>query len=393
MFQVFLFCFLHGRQAIVETVNISPPDTVHWTLIIVNGLARTIDFAAQSLLKNVVLENLPCHVLIAMDEKDSYSSSIQELLQPYLLPRPFTENPSCVTDGSTCAHIEFRLTYAGLQTVANLSKYSYLVNIRTDAFIGVPLCVSCLYGTATELRFVENFQGFSRRFLQRIDRSSMSMSDLLYYYIVGGSSDLFAYRFLNDTRSPQCPRSEDINCIPRSPWCPASLSLCLIKQQTKHINEYLQALPSSALSTLRDVQDELRRVHSRFPMIHVAGASWLRFGETSLMERHLLDQVEHYGRSFNDIGVSIGVSRTNYSHINEAQVRLSIWSLKENGVNVTMVELMNFVDYQMSFWREPKFTPLPKNLQQLSTIALSSDVGVFLLRNDFISPPSPAQLH
>jgi hypothetical protein len=127
-------------------------------------------------------------------------------------------------------------------------------------------------------------------------------------------------------------------------------------------------------------------------MIHVAGASWLRFGKSNLMEQHLLDQVEHYGRSFGDVGLPDNDLGHKYRHINEAQVRLSIWSLKENNISVTLVEMMNFVDYQMSFWRESKFKPLPKNLQQLPTIALSNDVGLFLLRNDFISPPSPVQL-
>lgn len=394
LLQALTVCLFHRtvypKIAVSDTV---PVDDALWTLVIVNGLARTIDFAAQSLLKNVVLENLPCDVLIAMDEKDSYSTSIQELLKPYLLTRPFTVNPQCVSGESACAHIEFRLTYAGLQSVTNFSKYSYLVNIRTDAFIGVSLCVSCLHGTGSELRFGENFQGFSRKLSQRLDRSSLPMRDLLYYYIVGGSSDLFAYSFLNNTHSPHCPDHEDVNCSPRSPWCPASLGQCLITQQTKHIKDYLQTLPPSAFTTLRDVQHELRKVHSRFPMIYLAGASWLRFGEANLMKRHLLDQVDHYGRSFNEVGFQIEASKTNYRRINEAQVRLSIWNLKERGVNVTMVEMLNFVDYQMSFWKESKFKPLSKNFKQLSTIALSREIGVFLLRSDFINPPSPALLH
>jgi hypothetical protein len=128
-------------------------------------------------------------------------------------------------------------------------------------------------------------------------------------------------------------------------------------------------------------------------MIYLAGASWLRFGEANLMKRHLLDQVDHYGRSFNEVGFQIEASKTNYRRINEAQVRLSIWNLKERGVNVTMVEMLNFVDYQMSFWKESKFKPLSKNFKQLSTIALSREIGVFLLRSDFINPPSPALLH
>ena len=166
------------RASLIDTAR-STPDA--WTLVLLVGQSRTVDFTVSQLAANVLLPNEPCHVSVALDAKPwwfrdnsgwRHSSPARRMpahARAVLSPWLISETTGSPCGGASCAHVEFRLTLQALEQGVAAGRrrgvsYSWLISSRTDLYIDAPVCVKALHGRVGDSTRFESL-------VRRLDKS------------------------------------------------------------------------------------------------------------------------------------------------------------------------------------------------------------------------------
>ena len=115
-----------------------PPSRIHTplalsdgrTLLIVQGSWRSLDRTVESIVKNLVLPNAPCDVVLSLDAPGPEATfPVLSTLQPFLLAVVYPQVSDATDQG-----MEFSQTLRALRVV-NTSAYSFVMKSRTDLMV------------------------------------------------------------------------------------------------------------------------------------------------------------------------------------------------------------------------------------------------------------------
>jgi len=133
-----------------ELIAVAQSEPSQWTLVVVMGQARTIEYTVDHLVANLLLPNQPCHLSLALDPspwwyqngsgwakepKWKLPAYARAVLHPWLVSER-SLRPAC-KPGKLCAHIEFRLALQALEGGLKHGQrvgtsYRWIVAVRTD---------------------------------------------------------------------------------------------------------------------------------------------------------------------------------------------------------------------------------------------------------------------
>lgn len=215
------------------------------TLIVIYGQIRTFSECFPSIYKNVILENGPCHVVLAIDGKYSdIPGDIIKLLDPYLYDIfvSHLHEDDCVRDHH---RIEFSLVKNILSKIQNDNNYTFMIKIRTDVYIRKPINLKKIYVCSSE-------------WSHDIFVSNKLIEEKCKNYILSGGFTFFLDRILNNKKSV-------------SPW-----SLC--NDWNKHILEKINIISDEKLKTKYQIQLFLRNFMRKEKIVYLIGSTWIHFG-------------------------------------------------------------------------------------------------------------------
>lgn len=247
------------------------------TLIIIYGQVRTLEIAVRPIYRNIILENYPCHVLLAIDGKVSdIPAATRELLDPYLVDIYFTHNKPEDDVPRDHNRIEFTLVKNALDRLTTTQKesYKFVIKVRTDIYIKQRFCLKNAYG----LQSFEQFKVQWVSFTNNPNISALNLhSQIKAWFLTGGGIPFFLDRYKEDE-------------VPVSPW---SLS------NTVEWNENLWVSITRKLgkedSNLFRIHHAIRQLSYDEGVVYLIGSTWIHYGYFKDVADISVDLFSRYG--------------------------------------------------------------------------------------------------
>lgn len=346
----------HERQLQAQAAKASPART----LLVLNGLPRTIDHTLNSLISNVILPNEPCSVVVSLDHRWNLSNFTRHVLDPWLI-HVDVGRPSCVLSNSAgcanvntsknccCAHVEFLLALRGLRA-AGSQLYDYVGILRTDAVTTFPICFKCAQGDISQAGFAPLWRNF-------VDALEAYVAGLRVVTASDGASlgEGFNPELRHDAvhvDSMRLPLSRgvalaawlqaggSVGAMRRmhgrelwSIWCPDRIKMCNNLHATHAMLSAARSLPDAMLADDAAVLHHVRRLSAQFPALRSFGNTWLRHGTASVVTAHATTLVEKWGMSWEaalqvPTPSHVTAWKPTWCLVTETNLRLSAWMLK-----------------------------------------------------------------
>jgi hypothetical protein len=226
------------------------------TLIVIYGQVRTFEITGLSIYQKIIMENHPCHVLLAIDGRYSdIPQKILTLLDPYLLDVYTTHLKTDDDIPRDHNRIEFILVKNALDKLTPIQKeeYMFMVKVRTDMYIREKICLKRIYCRQSLQQFQIDWTNFTNH--ENIIKLNPK-EQLKAWFLTGGGLNFFLKRYNQNYR-------------PVSPW---SLSDVI-----EWNNELWKSL-DNVKKSLFAIHKYIRKIAQEQKIVYLIGSSWVHFG-------------------------------------------------------------------------------------------------------------------
>jgi hypothetical protein len=326
-----------------QVVGTSPlPSLVHGQpprlLLIIQGGYRTMDLTVDSIVRNLCLVNGGCHIALSLaNDAEAVSRDVRLKLEPYLVAE-FYREPG---DMHSPHYIfEYHQTLKVLTRIS-LAPYDYVMRIRADCYISVPIPVMSALGLGAN--FDRDWDAFGRQLPPAIRYEAHAR--LRAWFFAGAIPQLVSKLVL------QTP--------PPMAWSPLN-SL-----------EFNPAL-LDALNRLPDIDDPIdsrvmrpivQDLARRLRILYISGGLFLHFGTTADMVLVTQTAYNHWkngpGTTLSwqsEFPINARVRSWSQPITQEANIRLA-----HRRAGLALIDLHNAADYLLSFsWKYYGFSQLTR---------------------------------
>jgi len=294
------------------------------TLIVIYGLLRTLEWTVDSIIKNVILPNQPCDVIISIDQPIGHiTHKIVQKLGPYLtmlFDKDDTDFNAYLKDfNQTTFPKEFYLMERAFRWVEKTNRtYGYALKIRTDNFAKHPIQISSLYGDHPNFNLL--FGKFEKGLTQELNPSQpLSFAEKVWGWFFTGGIPVFARGMILSR--------------PDSAWS---------RLHPMEWNKKLKAAVDAS-DPAEGIQPTVERLANEFRTVYLIGSTWIHFGRYDLM-RNLSQHVSEWWGTLLWEDFGFAATSPHWKYVTESHLRLS--HLKSD---LALIDLKNLPDYRLSF--------------------------------------------
>jgi hypothetical protein len=245
------------------------------TLVVIYGQVRTFEITSLSIYQKIVLENFPCHVVLAIDGKYSdIPLKTMKLFEPYLLDIYTTDLKEEEDIPRDHNRIEFVLVKNVLDRLTPLQKeqYRFMIKVRTDLYAREGINIQKIYCTQSLHQFKKDWE----MFVSHSSIKNLSYQDKLKAWIMtSGGFQHFVKQY-------------DPNHIPTSPW-----SLSNVIQWNRHIWDEIHKLKET--TSQFEIHKQLRHLFLTQKIVYLIGSSWIHYGYFDDIDRISKEIYDKYG--------------------------------------------------------------------------------------------------
>ena len=282
------------------------------TLVMIFGAPRTIVQTHMSIVRNLILPNEPCDVVVGLDDA-SLPPAVSAALAPWLVASSSSPPPRCppprfalrALQRCNCAQKEATLRWvAAAHLRESLASYAYAISVRTDAYVSFPFSVRAAHEPQPA-----GLPAFAAALRLALGRDAISRQELMHWWIVcAGSHLMIPLRMSQPEQSIMCP-------------------ICVASCNTTSATAAVGRAPLSELQPL-----------------HVFGSSWLVMGTAAAMHAFINEHYFAWGKTFRTVfGITSFDQMKDVCAITEVQLRLSIFRLR-----YTLVDYMGRNDWDIN---------------------------------------------
>jgi len=322
------------------------------TLVVIYGLIRTFDWTVDSIVRNIILPNQPCDVVLSIDQPiDELGPIASEVLKPYLT-MTFARDDLDFNNfekGLTAINTHLKNFYASnningtqqqpapypkefyqMERVLRWAErtkrqYDYVIKIRTDNYAKWPIQVSSLYGDHPD--FAQLFEKHGQGVQRELNLTEpLNMQSRLWAWFITGGIAKFARGMLVGRPSSAYSRLGPLQ------W----------NQGLKNRIDVMNDPPPSSSSV--SLQSTVRQLSEEFRLVYLIGSTWIHFGKYEHIRNFSINSAKWWGSLlWEDFGFEASAQ---WRYVTESHMRLT--HLKNQ---FSLVDLRNLPDYRISFNR------------------------------------------
>lgn len=337
-----------------------PPQEPERTLLIIQGAYRTFDAVVDSIVKNLILANEPCEVIVSLDQPPPKLSVALEKLRPFLLsPSVVYPNESEVYLGT---RIEFAQQVRALKAIeSQLNNFKFLMKTRTDVMVKQSFRFTAVSGHGH--LFPDTFQQFVESLMPY--KNIMTACDVLLLWFMCAGNFYFARTMFNPNHLMA--------------WSPVG-PYAMIPELYNHITQLCNEGEEDTWALLRDakkMQTVVKHLFQKHHVMFVVGNTWIGFGRR-----------DDFLPVYNEMFVKYGNLSWNTYHDTlwhgdkwpvQHPVTESIFRIAHLNHNKSLVDIFNKNDHTITFSKV-----LCYGLDQLSKPS-NDGIAVFIVRAQHIS--------
>ena len=293
----------------------------------------------DTVIQNLVLPNMPCDVILALDAQQSeLTQATMEKLQPYLIktiliPKKPDQNQI----------VEFVQVNTALKSI-DTSKYAYIMKTRSDAYIAHPIPLLTAVGVSDADTFAAAWNTFKAAY-RALDPKASANQLLQGWVFTAGIPIMLHPMVMNQ---------------PVMPW--SQLNQYEINTPLVNAIAAMQQVPVDDSSAMQAIVKRLAIEHKFF---YIFGSTWVHFGARQEFVTLADILVNEYGAHV--WSKHTGVADRWAATVTESHLRLSHLYHQ-----LTCIDVMNPADYYVSF----KFTSVG-----LANLRRAKTLYAFLLRS------------
>ena len=322
------------------------------TLLIIQGAFRTFDHVVDSIIDNLVKANAPCDVVVSTDRELPRNSLALMKLRPYMISPGGVIYPDASIDNMTVkSSIEFEQHHRALSRVQT-SGYGFIMKTRTDVVIQRPMTFTTAIGSDAS-KFHATWPVFLTA-LMRHEPSVTPEEAILSWFMMAGSP----FYIIRLSR-----RNDHMSWSPVGPYNITKSLQHAIKENCDELwGLDLHRGWRFLLEKTESVRSLIQRLAKDEHVMYMAGNTWVGFGARQDFLKVYETIYRDYGRfSWNDWRGS--PVWENHLHDPPSMVTESHWDppptvteshfrLSHLHHNVSLVDLVNLADHQITFMRE-----------------------------------------